>query len=73
MALTDYDVARAAANLGDRSALYQVIAQYNDLAGKFETLLAKLDADAGVTDTDYESGVGLTKRITLNGTAPTAG
>lgn len=73
MALTDIDKAGSAANAGPRSLLYEVVAQYNALATKFETLLEKLDVDAGVTDTDYESGIGLTKRITIDGDAPTAG
>ncbi|TNF80479.1 MAG: hypothetical protein EP301_13295 [Gammaproteobacteria bacterium] len=29
--------------------------QFNLLATQFEALLAKLDADTGITDTDYES------------------
>ena len=37
--------------LGD--LLNQIIAAYNDLATKHNALLAKLDADAGVTDTNY--------------------
>jgi hypothetical protein len=35
------------------STLDEVITAYNDLATKHNTLLAKLDADAGVTGTDY--------------------
>ena len=32
--------------------------EFNKLRAKFDALLAQLDADAGVTDTDYESGLG---------------
>jgi histidinol phosphatase-like enzyme len=34
-------------------ALADVIAAHNALAAKFNAVLAKLDADAGVTDTNY--------------------
>lgn len=37
--------------LGD--TLQEIIAAYNDLATKFNAVLAKLDADVGVTDTNY--------------------
>lgn len=74
MALTDLNVSGHVGAVGaPNSPLAEVIAQYNDLAAKFETLLEKLDADAGVTDADYESTVGLTKRIVLASGAPTAG
>lgn len=74
MALTDIDRPASAANIAPRSALYELVAQYNALAAKFEALLEKLDADSGDTggDSDYESEIGVTKRITLSGTAPTA-
>ena len=31
----------------------EVVTAYNDLKTKYNALLAKLDADAGVTDTNY--------------------
>lgn len=43
--------AAAHAKLGD--VLVDLITGYNDLATQYNSLLAKLDADAGVTDTDY--------------------
>ena len=39
------------AQLGD--VLNDLLTGYNDLAAKHNALLAKLDADAGVTDTNY--------------------
>lgn len=32
-----------------------LVIQFNNLVTKFDALLAKLDADAGVTDTNYTS------------------
>jgi hypothetical protein len=37
----------------ENGALYELMRQYNNLAAKFDALLAKLDADAGVTDNNY--------------------
>jgi hypothetical protein len=37
------------------STLDEVIAAYNNLATKHNTLLAKLDADTGVADTNYSA------------------
>lgn len=71
MALSDVNVTKSSANMNE--ALSELTAQYNLLAAKFETLLEKLDGDAGITDTNYESTVGLTKRIVFRETgAPTA-
>lgn len=39
-------------------ALRDVILQHNLLVAKYEALLAKLDLDAGVTDTTYASLLG---------------
>lgn len=41
-----------------------VVAAYNRLEARLEALLAKLDADAGVTDTNYAA--------TINGAEPNA-
>ena len=41
------------AKLGD--VLVDLINGYNDLVTKYQALLGKLDADAGVTDTNYTS------------------
>lgn len=70
MALAEVNVHGSAANAAKRSPLYELMAQYNDLAERFEALLQKLDGDAGVAS-DYESTVGESKKILLNGTAPT--
>ena len=74
MALSDVTVQGSAANLGTPGcALTELTAQYNALAAKFETLMEKLDGDGGITDTDYESAVGVTKRIVYAATgAPSA-
>jgi hypothetical protein len=40
--------------------LADLIAAHNALATKYNALLAKLDADAGVTDTNYVANVGVT-------------
>ena len=46
----DYDV-----KMGDM--LQEMITAYNNLATQYNALLAKLDADAGVTDTNYAATV----------------
>ena len=38
---------------GGKGHLRSVVLAHNDLAAKWELLLAKLDADGGVLDTDY--------------------
>lgn len=43
--------ANAKAKLGD--AVAELVAQMNTLTTNYNALLAKLDADAGVTDTNY--------------------
>ena len=74
MALSDVTVQASAANMGTPGcALTELTAQYNARAAKFETLMEKLDADGGVTDANYESTVGLTKRVVYAATgAPSA-
>lgn len=42
-----------------------LVAKYNALAAMVNTLLAKLDADAGVTDVDYVATVGTADTVTL--------
>lgn len=43
-------------NLGhEQSATRDLAIEFNKLVTKFNTLLAKLDDDAGVTDTNYEA------------------
>lgn len=39
----------------DNSVIHQLIAQYNLLAAAVNGITTKLDADAGVTDTNYTS------------------
>jgi hypothetical protein len=74
MALADIKVQASSANMGTPGcALTELTAQYNALAAKFETLMEKLDGDGGITDTNYEATVGLTKRVVFAATgAPTA-
>ncbi len=38
-----------------RDALFRLIVAYNNLVLRFDGLAAKLDADAGITDTDYQA------------------
>lgn len=46
-------------NLGqEQSAIRDLAIEFNKLVTKFDAALAKLDADAGVTDTDYASTLG---------------
>jgi len=45
--------------------LARLVAEYNNLVAKFTALLAKLDADAGVTDTNYASLLGQVNTINL--------
>ena len=40
------------------SATRDTVISYNKLLTKFDALLTKLDADAGVTDTNYTSTLG---------------
>ena len=47
--------AAADADLGQ--VLADLIAAHNDLRAKYVALLAKLDADAGVTDTNYAATI----------------
>ena len=42
------------------SDVYELSVQFNALVTKFDAVLAKLDADAGVTDTTYASLHGVT-------------
>lgn len=66
------DRPQSAANAASDGAFYELVAQYNDLAAKFEDLLQKLDGDAGVAN-DYESSVGESKQVHFKETgAPTA-
>lgn len=47
---------RIAGGTGDTQKVYNAI---NELIEQFNLLLAKLDDDAGVTDTDYEAELAL--------------
>ncbi len=50
--------------LGD--VMSDMIAEHNALVTKYNALLAKLDADAGITDTDYVATVAATSVTLLN-------
>jgi hypothetical protein len=50
--------ANVGSNQADKNLLRQLVGAYNDLATKHAALLAKLDADAGVTDTNYVATIG---------------
>lgn len=68
-------VTPSAANVESRSGnlLYDLMGIVNDLANGMNTLTAQLDADAGVTDTDYAANVGTIDTIKPDSftTAPT--
>lgn len=73
MPLSEVEVSQSSTSAAGGDAFAELVAQYNDLAAKFEALLQKLDNDGGITDTDYESSVGESKKILFRETgAPTA-
>ena len=43
------------------TAINEIIAAYNDLRARYVALLAKMDLDAGITDTDYAATVAPTE------------
>jgi len=60
--------ASASGSTVPESALYELIASFNDLLDKLETHLAKMDTDfADVTNAsvDYQSSFGSARKITL--------
>ena len=59
------DAERSTANADRGSALDTLVEAYNDLAGKYNALLAKMDSDDGVTDTDYAAEVGPADTVSL--------
>lgn len=63
----------AVGNAKSGTLIGTIVAEYNTLAAAMNTLLAKLDADAGITDTDYASTVGTQDTIAYrNSTTPTS-
>ena len=48
-------------------AMRDVADDLTELRTQFIALLAKLDADAGVSDTDYESGLTPSAQLTVKG------
>lgn len=56
MAGTNRSVKKAWSQTGD-PAMKVLIEEYNALVDRFDALLAKLDTDGGITDTDYESTI----------------
>ncbi|MFW6010493.1 MAG: hypothetical protein ACOC9H_01110 [Gemmatimonadota bacterium] len=62
---TTKNVTRSAANAADGSAIDELATSLNDLIDRVEGLTAKLDADGGVTDEDYESTFGDATKINL--------
>lgn len=61
----------SAADTKPDSALKQAIEEINDMAAAINALTAKLDSDAGVTDTDYASSIGTMDTIKLRETGET--
>lgn len=51
--MPDVIVVRSTQNASEDSLVNQLREAHNDLVAKFEAVLAKLDADAGVTGTNY--------------------
>lgn len=67
MAATSKTVnAAGGASIVPESPLYELVAGFNDLIDKYEALLAKLDSDTGITDTDYESTVGGSRKLVFS-------
>ena len=46
------------ANAADGSFIYELAGIVNDIVAAINVITAQLDADAGVTDTDYAANVG---------------
>ncbi|WP_425153962.1 hypothetical protein [Candidatus Palauibacter sp.] len=64
--------ASSAAGATDDGAIYELTKLVNTLSENLSAAMAKLDADGGVTDTDYESLYGGTDTIEFRETgAPT--
>lgn len=61
-------VSQSAANAAKDSLIYELTVIVNALAADINTLTAKLDADAGVTDTDYAATLGTEDTITFRET-----
>lgn len=53
--MPDVIVVRSTQNASEDSLVNQLREAHNDLVAKFEAVLAKLDDDVGVTDTNYEA------------------
>lgn len=51
-------VPRSANNVANGTLVYELAAIVNQISAAVAVLVAQLDADAGVTDTDYEANVG---------------
>ena len=47
-----------------------IAAEVNKLRDDLDALLAKLDSDAGITDTNYASTIGTRAALTINGATP---
>jgi hypothetical protein len=56
---------RSAANAAEGSALDELTKAHNKLATAFNALLAKMDADTGITDTNYVALHGDQDTLTL--------
>ena len=55
----------AAGNRIANSAVEALVDEVNDLQSKLAVLLAKLDADGGITDTNYAALVGATAGVVV--------
>lgn len=59
MAIRSVPVKRAWSIAGGTSGsldpFYQLYTEFNNLVSRFDALAAKLDADIGINDTDYQS------------------
>lgn len=62
------EVSASAANAAEGSALEAACALVNDLQAELAALATKLDADAGVSDTDYGTVIGNTDTISFRET-----
>lgn len=59
-------VPRSANNVANGTLVYELAAIVNQISAAVAVLVAQLDADAGVTDTDYAANVGEIDTVEFN-------
>lgn len=66
--MANIEVPNSNASAAARSQNRLILNQLNDLSAAINALTAKLDADAGVTDTNYAATIGAMDILQLRGT-----